>query len=565
MRKMLNNRKSKSYGKACFARIAAVILCCMTVMPVLGCGAKAEVSAPAEEIVPKEQEEVKPEILPEETNTEEEVEVSEAESEEEIASEPLRLAISNNLYENFSQKEGDTYVTYAHAEAHFCYVDKNFVDSYPELAASLEASAAEKEAALRAEYDDIVSTIQDCIQTGEDTRGEWFTERVPSIIRCDDNIVSILEGIYSYTGGAHPNSAYFAEVYDTKTGKRLTLKDVVKDTSALKPVLLAAIQDQYPEAAFFDLENAIDTYFAGMMDSLNWTVDNESMTFYFSPYDIAPYAQGLISANIPFKGNEALFADNVLAAPKAYAMSFDKNIPVYVDVADNGDTGKLEVSFYPVNDWGDGTLCVYLDEKSILEEPLYSYNCSFYLLKGENGKNFLYVTRTQESDYRSTCIYEVSENEAKYVYEIDASAAGYYDVETEKGYNGTISSPLNFVMSTRTDALFTGSGIASYYLGDDGIPVQNEDYYSFPEGYELTVIKDIDVHLLNEDDFTQGDEVTLKEGDKITIIRTDNLSFIDALLTDGRCVRINVVLDTWPPKVEDKDVEDYFTGMMYAG
>ena len=67
----------------------------------------------------------------------------------------------------------------------------------------------------------------------ETTGSLYGIEDTISMKRGDDRIFSYVTTDYSYLGGAHPNVVYNGYNYDTKTGKRLTLRDVTEDYDSL--------------------------------------------------------------------------------------------------------------------------------------------------------------------------------------------------------------------------------------------------------------------------------------------------------------------------------------------
>jgi hypothetical protein len=105
------------------------------------------------------------------------------------------------------------------------------------------------------------------------------------------DIVSIVFDVYTYTGGAHGAHATHGLNFDAATGRELTLDDALSltgltlaqlaDQSATK--LKAKLGDMYmfPEGAAAKREN-YDTF----------AVSSGEVTFFFSEYQVAPYAAG---------------------------------------------------------------------------------------------------------------------------------------------------------------------------------------------------------------------------------------------------------------------------------
>ena len=109
---------------------------------------------------------------------------------------------------------------------------------------------------------------------------------------------------YQYLGGAHGMNVECPLVFDTKTG------EVVPHTyftGHLAPELLKSLIDEYK---FDDLKEIIGEeqlneaeifYVDEIEPSDYYTVDENGITFYYQPYEIAPYVFGVITIPIPWK------------------------------------------------------------------------------------------------------------------------------------------------------------------------------------------------------------------------------------------------------------------------
>lgn len=546
-------------------RLATLLACVLAAMTLTACtvNINGNVPAPIADDVIEEVTDDTKDALSEDVMDKDELEDAQKPESDEESVPGLRLVV-DHTYELDDGMEDGNYVMYSHMNTSFCHVDKACADKYPLLASTLDDFAAGELANSKEIYAGYHEDIKKAQEMREDLMGEWFYERRPAVMRCDDAVTSILECDFSYAGGAHPVSAYFAEVYDSKTGELLELADVVNDMDKVQELLADALKTNYPDTDFWGVDESLDRYFKGEVAPLNWTADYEGVTFYFSPYDIAPYAAGLISAQIPFKGNESLFAQSIMNVPDAYAVAVDRSIPVFMDIDGDDTPEKIEAEFYDSDDSGGQLLC-FVDEDQIGSEEIYSFETDFNIIKTSDNKIYLYANCLGDSDYKSIRVYDITNGEFKFVDEVGFSTEGYYDEQTGTHYTGIITDPLNMHLVKRTDALYTGSGVSLFRVGDNGLPVNTQDYYILSGGLELTVKKDIDTTQIDKDTFDVIGDVTLKEGEKITLYRTDDVTFVDAILSDGKCVRLNVDLDTWPQEVEGKVAEDYFDGIFYAG
>lgn len=143
-----------------------------------------------------------------------------------------------------------------------------------------------------------------------------------SIIRADSQMLSYLLEWNEYCGGVHPSSYYEGFNLDVKTGASISLDQVVSDIPALKALVMEKLLAEYGEDGFYaDLDALLADYFAWDEEAEiyrpSWTLSEESLTISFSPYEIAPYAAGLLQAEIRFDEAPELFTGAYLpqAAP----------------------------------------------------------------------------------------------------------------------------------------------------------------------------------------------------------------------------------------------------------
>jgi len=112
--------------------------------------------------------------------------------------------------------------------------------------------------------------------------------------------------IYEYLGGAHGNPAYITFVFDKKTGKQVEEWDFFKEgyeapvgklickhiASDIIPTFTAdgIVPEELQKVADENIACPNGVYLPGT-DGVTWT---------FQPYEIAPYAYGIISVTVPW-------------------------------------------------------------------------------------------------------------------------------------------------------------------------------------------------------------------------------------------------------------------------
>ena len=143
------------------------------------------------------------------------------------------------------------------------------------------------------------------------------------IRRADSRVVSLLESGSSYTGGVHGSYGSGGENFDARTGKKLALSDVCPNTEGLIAAIIAQMGFDYPDASFMQNGSTLMQDMVRQMvsdGSIPWTLDARGISFYFNPYLIASYAEGIFTTTILFSEHPELFAGDYGAGPAAYAM-----------------------------------------------------------------------------------------------------------------------------------------------------------------------------------------------------------------------------------------------------
>lgn len=115
-------------------------------------------------------------------------------------------------------------------------------------------------------------------------------------------IVSFGYDWYAFEGGAHGNNSRWCLMFDKKNGKRISYKDLVKDETSLLRIAESYFCKQH------DIDNnksLYETY--SFKDNKFYLTENfmfseeQGLSFYYNPYDIAPYVVGLVEINLPFE------------------------------------------------------------------------------------------------------------------------------------------------------------------------------------------------------------------------------------------------------------------------
>lgn len=116
-----------------------------------------------------------------------------------------------------------------------------------------------------------------------------------------DHFLSILENDYQYAGGAQPDTSSKAHTFSLQTGRELTLESLfIKPRADIEKQIKAYIieeikkhpDDYYPDAAF--------TISNMSLDNFQFFLNKEGITIFFNPFEISPYARGIVKFPLKF-------------------------------------------------------------------------------------------------------------------------------------------------------------------------------------------------------------------------------------------------------------------------
>lgn len=435
--------------------------------------------------------------------------------------------------------------------------------TYPQLAARLENMNA-------AQYEDAAVFMQEWLPYAKEAMAQspeyfgGFTNTVKyTVQRADSRILSVREDWSSYTGGVHPNSGTFGLNFDPGTGEELTLADVLTDVEPVHAMLAERLREKYPDVGFDNLDELLGYY---QPENFHWTLGYQGITFYFSPYDIAPYAAGLLTATFWFDETPELFRQEYTAVPESgYAMALPEWHTVEADFS-AGDGRRDTLSVVAVEgEYGSMQLVLALNGAEYREEGWSAFYMTPYLVcAGEQC--YLYVEGRGENDYRTLYIYALQGERPELV--SDFSGAGFMGHWDETAgpsgvyYYDVLTNPEHFELGSICQLLGTKTAVRTYSVStEDGSLIPLSEEYGFA-GQPEPIISSVplDVTILPE-----NRTETLPAGTEFSFLRTDNVSYVVMELTDGRECRIDIVEIDWTPTVNGVPEWECFENLMYAG
>lgn len=132
----------------------------------------------------------------------------------------------------------------------------------------------------------------------------------------EGDIISVLQNVYSYTGGAHPNYALKGIVQQKGQPEPVAIGAVVADAAGFGERLKFHLTDEKLERIYGDMTREAvsaevaellgDDANAGSVWGANYVLEPSTeagkfggITVLFSPYDVGPYAEGAYTVTVP--------------------------------------------------------------------------------------------------------------------------------------------------------------------------------------------------------------------------------------------------------------------------
>lgn len=442
-------------------------------------------------------------------------------------------------------------------------------DGYEALKKALAEKNDEMAAEHKKEYEEYRQEALDMRKEMPDQKLTYACNYEFHPIRFDGAVASMSWMKYYDLGGAHPSTYNAYYNFDTQTGKQLALSDVVKDMDGFTAYVKNELAGRAAQGELFDgYEESVDNMFAGDDPdlTLEWAVTEKGVSVYFEEYVIAPYAAGEIEVAVPFKGHEEMFDESYAGSQSD---GWAKKITPWETVTYQTDNGDTSVNFTYEGSGNEGD--DYTQEFTIereqngktdnLKEEVYGKIGDAWLLMTDDGRAYLYMELSSENDWKTLEVFDLNGSEMKDAGSSNDSTSG-----------SPIQTPDAFYLTRRIDALGTYSAYRKFHIGEDGMPVPEEEVYtkvrisdSKDDETALVSVRDLPATLFNADG-SQA-ETVLPAGTQYYVRSTDLETFVDMELSDGRKCRLQVKKSDkgWGFEIDGVDEEECFEFIPYAG
>ncbi len=439
--------------------------------------------------------------------------------------------------------------------------------AFPQLAKALEELNDQAAAEAADSIEELETKARDMAADGYSRELSWEGE--VWVVRADSQVTSLLRQSSSYLGGAHGIYGYGASVFDSRTGRRLSLEEAVTDTDRLGELAQKRLQEKYGEEQFW--ESAKDVVKEEAEDgSLTWTAGYEGLTIYFDPYELAPYSYGALTATILYEEEPDLFSEKIRNVPDSWAVQVIPGLEF--DLGQDKVLDTVEVGGISYMDSGYEKLRVSVKGQESLTD-MWFYDYTSYVVHGSDlDTELLLVETTSDNDYEMIWVYELDPEREGFQTPWQFPATGFFSYYQEEenggGEYGTqvFTDPKHFCLQTHIDLLSTYYGNRWYKImadcRTDGYVTPEQSWYDVDRGdYPLTLLVPLEMELEGT-----GELREFPAGTRLWIVRVED-SYVGFVTEDGTRCRVWVE-PGWPGTVrgrEDLNAEDIFDGMMFAG
>lgn len=407
----------------------------------------------------------------------------------------------------------------------------------------------------------LAGTAEELKQYADETDVSCYDSTGYFVQRADNHIISMRCNWNVNTGSIHPSNVVTGQNFSTETGAMLSLSEVVTDVEKIRALVKQTLSEKYADWLFEEWESLYDET---ETDNLAWTMDYDGLTFYFSPYELSFYAAGVLTAEIDFAEEPALFRDIYMTAPE---QGWASAVPFHSFMELDGVNGTKDTFLIGLSkaEWDDFYLKLEIEKngRNILEYEMYAYEYKTYLATVAH-KNYLFVEETTENDYKVLYIFDLS---------LDCITepmvqmnAGFVTMRTDAedySYGEEVfNNPAEILLSSRMDIFRTMNGTRSYsFDAKAGMLVPQTDFYTLDETLSPLISK-IPLEVTVVGDTTR---TTIPAGTEFAFLRTDNETYVEFRLPNGRECRVNVDTTGWSHMINGVPEEECFDGIGYAG
>lgn len=227
------------------------------------------------------------------------------------------------------------------------YQDISLILPDPEVADKIVIDFLNRTDAYGQNADLILKSAKDAYETNSLTT-PYLCQITYEPTRIDYSVLSLQGKYITYSGSAHPEIAYLSVNYDVSTGNVLSLTDIItgpEEFDNLCKTVIGLLNDRKEDLQLYEgFESTVRDLFKNGVQNIDfWYLTPKGLCLYFSPYEIAPYAAGMITAEIPYSQLVGIL-DNAYFPPEQASGSAELNISKFDEKVLDKFTQFAEIS-----------------------------------------------------------------------------------------------------------------------------------------------------------------------------------------------------------------------------
>lgn len=229
--------------------------------------------------------------------------------------------------------------------------------------------------------------IMHAAQADYDPTANWypyFYQILYSPTRIDHNVLSLFGTLNSYSGGTHGSLSCVSANYDLSTGDILTLGSIMHmdaDKNQFIELIIDKLSNDTALQLFDGFEEGVYNRLGGdenLYEDFYFTTTG--LTFFFAPYEIAPYSAGIITVEIPYEELPGLIYDGYFPAERELVQGYihsgsfmDTDMEQFNNIAEvKVTTGEEIIVIYPVGTVENVSIVMPGDEKNTPEYTVFA-------------------------------------------------------------------------------------------------------------------------------------------------------------------------------------------------
>ena len=459
--------------------------------------------------------------------------------------------------------------------------------AYPELnqALTLEYDTLKKN--TQEDLNNLKESAEEMVEymQGDDNM-QLIAEYTPYVLRADENVVSYEQFYDDYYGGAHGYHSYAGFNFDTKTGKKLDLYDVITGEESVKAGIIQELKNKYASEDGLVENNTpeedADTFFEyvdskDQSGAVAWSLGADRLNIYYNPYNIGSWALGIVSVSLPFEKYPDAVKEEYKMGPSDYSVK----IGIYADYsADIYNDGSFsDVSVYPdgTDDYANSALRIQIQDEngqvtSRVFDDMYYFTMEAYYVKTGN-RHFLHVFTHSENDWTADNVYEITNGQIRDLGYVEGTPAL---IRYEYNYNedslftnsedvAAYNDPGALYLEKTMNAFSTYSGSRHYHVGSSGLLESSDPYVAGPAEIVVTVKKALTVKKTDASGRENGKTEVIPVGTKLYFYMTDNESYVIFRYDGDQYGKVSMYNSDWPQKINGEELESVLDGLIFAG